>query len=162
MAIISPTRTQPPSSRHVSTAIAKYSHHAAAATTTTTPPRHTPRISPRPHHPPSVASPQSLSAHPCALSGVAGGYLGGRTDLNAAGRLTLNTYADLGADLLAQGAGTALGGGPLDLERAVFAAAFGTGVRAVHLGGASAAAAVRARAAAATLREFGGADGGLR
>ncbi|MFZ4739304.1 MAG: hypothetical protein ACOYM9_25385 [Bradymonadia bacterium] len=83
-----------------------------------------------------------------ALSGVAGGYLGGRTDLNAAGRLTLNAYADLGADLLAQGAGTALGGGPLDLERAIFAAAFGTGVRAVHLGGASAAAAVRARAAA--------------
>ncbi|MFZ4738271.1 MAG: hypothetical protein ACOYM9_20110, partial [Bradymonadia bacterium] len=32
----------------------------------------------------------------------------------------------------------------------------------VHLGGASAAAAVRARAAAATPREFGGADGGLR
>jgi hypothetical protein len=84
-----------------------------------------------------------------ALAGVAGGHLGGRTDLNAAGRLTLNTYADLGADLLAQGAGTALGGGPLDLERAIFAAAFGTGVRAVHLGGASAVAAVRARMATA-------------
>jgi hypothetical protein len=98
-----------------------------------------------------------------ALAGVAGGYLGGRTDLNAAGRLTLNAYADLGADLLAQGAGTALGGGPLDLERAIFAAAFGTGVRAVHLGGASAHAALHSRAAAAPEpSEISRASGTLR
>ena len=98
-----------------------------------------------------------------ALAGVAGGYLGGRTDLNAFARVTLNTYADLGADLLAQGAGTALGGGPLDLERAVFAAAFGTGVRAVHLGGASAHAALRSRAGAAPEpSEISRASGTLR